>query len=423
MKKNLRIFTVNAGEISFINNTIFSEQGLILKSTDSTVIMTEVLIKNIDINDDLFIIVQGANIFNNIELQNVTGNLNSSIIIALTSVIKMDKVKLTQWSVNFFRSYFGSATEISNLELVGALNIGIVLFIRSWEFVVLENITFSSISPRFYPFVIINSFVKEMRHIHIQSIEATPVYIRESTIDLIQNITIINCNSGILFQKSLVKEMKESYFEGLGNQHWIQGGALHIDRSNITITNSTFRRNKAKSGAAISVNCRIDSQWMNSIYANKFESNSATKQGGAIFYNMNRPEIYTNIFINNSAPYGQDIGSYVVSIESIKSESFKLELQSVGSGVKYHEEIGVRLVDFDGQTTVLDNSDIVKIVPLNENTSISGIDNAKLNNGVAVFDNLIFEAEPGSQNIKYKVYSDSLDHSKLGVVFKGTILK
>ena len=87
---------MNAGEISFINNTIFSEQGLILKSIGSTVLMNKVIIKNIAIKDDLFVFAQNTNIFNNIELQNVTGNLGASIFIALTSVIKMDKVKLTQ---------------------------------------------------------------------------------------------------------------------------------------------------------------------------------------------------------------------------------------------------------------------------------------------------------------------------------------
>jgi len=59
-------------------------------------------------------------------------------------------------------------------------------------------------------------------------------------------------------------------------------------------------------------------------------------------------------------------------------------------------------VDFDGQIINLENTHIIKVSPIDLNSSVGGTDFAKLNDGVSKFDNLIFRAETGRKNVKYR---------------------
>ena len=45
-----------------------------------------------------------------------------------------------------------------------------------------------------------------------------------------------------------------------------------------------------------------------------FDTNSGVSQGGAIYYNYNKPTIINTTFTNNTANYGSDFASYAVSI-------------------------------------------------------------------------------------------------------------
>ena len=75
------------------------------------------------------------------------------------------------------------------------------------------------------------------------------------------------------------------------------------------------------------------------------------------------------------------------------------------------------LADYDNQTMILDSTSQLKILPTLNSSKVSGINVAKLWNGVASFDQLVFISNPGSQNVIYQISSKAIDEAKLIEVF------
>jgi hypothetical protein len=131
---------------------------------------------------------------------------------------------------------------------------------------------------------------------------------------------------------------------------------------------------------------------------------------------MNRPQFSDNVYSNNSALYGQDVASYAVRIVNEVDGSNIINLDDVGSGIQYTKGIELSLVDYDDQKMVLDNDSTIKITPSSANSSISGIDYAKVTAGVANFDELIFESRAGTSGKIYTLNSAAIDRDIVQVV-------
>lgn len=108
-----------------------------------------------------------------------------------------------------------------------------------------------------------------------------------------------------------------------------------------------------------------------------------------------------------------NIASYAVRIVLHTVYDTNVELSNVGSGIAYPAELKFILIDFDNQTMILINSTQIKIFPLTPLASISGISEVKIDSGVATFTNVIFESQPGTRNIVYKLNSELVDSKKV----------
>jgi len=155
----------------------------------------------------------------------------------------------------------------------------------------------------------------------------------------------------------------------------------------------------------------------------KFESNSADVKGGAIYYGYGRPTFIGNIqYINNTAQYGPNIAGYPVKITFPENPSNKMNMEDLGSGIKYEESMYLVLRDFEDQAMVLDNQNQIVLKSINSSqASVNGFNSASLKNGIATFDNFIVSAEPGSQGIDVIASSKAIDSSKINDVFGSLI--
>ena len=124
---------------------------------------------------------------------------------------------------------------------------------------------------------------------------------------------------------------------------------------------------------------------------------------------MNRPIFDNNTFTNNGALYGNKIGSYPVRMIQSNTKSNKIKLEDAASGINVETQIEVILIDYDNQTMVLENSQIVKITPVTINATISGIDSAKFIAGVAVLDNFALVSRPGQSGVEYEITTNAID--------------
>jgi predicted outer membrane repeat protein len=150
----------------------------------------------------------------------------------------------------------------------------------------------------------------------------------------------------------------------------------------------------------------------------KFESNSATIKGGAIYYDYKRPVFENVTYVNNLADYGPNIASYPVKILLNDSSPEHMFLNNIGSKIQLETPLNLRLVDYDMQTMSQNSFNQILIQAVNETTSsVSGFNSELLKQGVATFDAIQFVASPGSKNIKYQASSKAIDKVKIEEVF------
>ena len=146
-------------------------------------------------------------------------------------------------------------------------------------------------------------------------------------------------------------------------------------------------------------------------------SNTAAKQGGSIYYTYVRPNLTNIEYVNNSAPYGHNIGSYPIKIVRYGNETSSMVINDIGSGIPYDSQVQFALVDADGQVMVLNNENQMNINPVsNTQVSMSGTNSVLLRNGVATFTNIVAIAAPGSQNVQFKITSKAITNNKASVL-------
>ena len=158
------------------------------------------------------------------------------------------------------------------------------------------------------------------------------------------------------------------------------------------------------------------------ITQNTFRRNNGTKEGGAIYYDYNRPVISNNTFINNQASYGSNIASYPVKIVMRDSNTDHMSLESVGSGIKYENDLTLALLDYDNQEMVSNDQDLININPLDfTQSSILGTNYGQLKDGVTTFSDLTFINHPGHANVKFVATSNAIDTDKIQAIFGSQI--
>ena len=207
-----------------------------------------------------------------------------------------------------------------------------------------------------------------------------------------------------------------------GDTSLLYGGAMLIDNSDVTIFNTTFTNNTAIHGAAMAFRCTSMALCSLNTTENRFVENTAEKEGGAIYYDYNRPEISSNIFVDNQAQYGSDIASYPVKIVNNGSRTDSMSISNIGSGIQYDDTITLALLDYDNQTMVLNDQDSITINPSDfSQSSIFGTNYGLLTDGVTSFSGLTFTNQPGAMNVPFVASSKAIDTDKINNVFGSQI--
>ena len=156
-----------------------------------------------------------------------------------------------------------------------------------------------------------------------------------------------------------------------------------------------------------------------------FNKNIAQIKGGAIYYDLYRPELSNNTYHNNTAQYGSNIASYPIKIKLKGSDQniTRIALDNVVSGQIHSPSFQFDLVDHDDQIVSTDNSSTVKINNIHNDTSVDGVKVVAVSQGSASFDEVIFKAKPGSNNIIFEVTSTAINNDTLDLQYNGTIIQ
>lgn len=174
-----------------------------------------------------------------------------------------------------------------------------------------------------------------------------------------------------------------------------------------------FLFNQGADGGAFMSICTGLLPWFSSFTNVTFMMNSASRRGGAIYYDTYRPVLNNVTFTSNSAPHGPDIASYPVKIVKAGTNDTQITLDALTSGIASNETIRLSVVDHDNQISSITTGGRITISKIDPSTSVSGTSSASIVDGIATFNDLVLIAPPGSQNVTYRVSSTMIDSAKI----------
>ena len=406
---NKNWFQLISSSLSIESSTVIQNQSYVVDSFQSNFTSKDIIIKNWQTSSNIFSISSTNFIANNLTIFNISSLADHSSVISgqFQSVISMNNIKYTNSSTIFVHS---DSTQLSMngieassislndslISITGCANISLKDF-NIYSINLTASVIYSSTSS----FDIIQNVV-------ISNIKSIGFEFYFSNVTQIIDLSLINLSKGISITNSKINSITNSMFSGCGDSSIIYGGAIDFVESSSNISNWTFLNNLAQRGGSIAIRWIKYDTWENKIYLSKFSLNNANIKGGAITYENRRPEMINNTYLNNSAAYGPNIASYPVKIVEYSSSNMSTYLKDASSGVALKSNLIFAIKDYEDQT-IPDDSYSIKILPITQNSSISGYDSAKTINGLATFKNLIFIKEPGAQHIQFEATSTSID--------------
>ena len=124
----------------------------------------------------------------------------------------------------------------------------------------------------------------------------------------------------------------------------------------MTFYNSTFSNNQAYSGGGLVLTWSSNYAWYTVLNNVTFVNNTASVMGGAIYYDLFRPNMTNVIFKNNTSPYGPNIASYPVKIILSDSNSTNIAFDNAVSGQEQEVDLNFQIVDYDDQVALTTSS-------------------------------------------------------------------
>ena len=81
------------------------------------------------------------------------------------------------------------------------------------------------------------------------------------------------------------------------------------------------------------------------------------------------------------------------------------------------------MIDQDGNVFEEDSKSVIRVIQMNEKDKVYGTSTSVFNKGVAKFEDIIFESEPGSKNVSFQVVTNAFNEEKMRIVSKGKFQK
>ncbi|CAG9326024.1 unnamed protein product [Blepharisma stoltei] len=216
------------------------------------------------------------------------------------------------------------------------------------------------------------------------------------------------------------------------------GGSIYSNNVKLNISFSTFSGNSAitddpitattpvdGNGGAINTLCEDFKTCEFYFSSNTFVDNFATYDGGALNFEDIMPVLSGNVFANNTAAYGDDIGSYAVKIVALdengeligyqrrlESAPLATSLSNLAPGQTSSKTLKIALVDYYNNIVTTDSSSSAELLVTNSSTTtFSGTTKVTAAKGVYVFNDFIVWAIPGT-DVDIEVYSTGIDSTK-----------
>ena len=408
-----KLFQLIQGNLIVQNSWKFYNQGSLFDSFISQLTISSTIIYSSIISDYMIKITSSTASISNWSFYGLSSSDDSGLIQASFGTnLTMNGLTYTNSTSSFINS-LSSSVNLAGLNIMNiSSNSAILSFDGNTNSMMKSSVLTKLTSVNYSPIEILSSMFLTIINITITYIENNPVNIKNSNIILIDNLNVSMWTLEIYVDTSIISTLQNSTFQSMGSNQTRHGGAMHLTNSNTTIINSKFINNTAVYGGAIHYSWLGSKEWILNIKDSSFENNKAHEAGGAINYDVYRPNMINTAFYNNSAVYGNNIASYPIKIKEKESSQDQIILNNIGSGISGNISFVFGLYDFDDQVVSLDNVSQIAIRSIVNNTLVSGSTSVKVSKGVATFDNVIFTSFPGKANISFGLTSNAIDLAK-----------
>ena len=413
------VFSIILGKLILQNKVQIYDQNSIFETFESTLTTSDLTIFNISDAKSTITASSSLIYFKNVEISRVKTSSSSPFIrVAFDSKLEIDHLRYYNSEVTFLSAY--SITVFANnlvYENCTSVDSSSPISFDQSKSLTFSNWTIKNVdAPNSNYILKVSNSNLQVNNASFENLMQPAAYFLKDTISNIVGLTINNCSRGLISESTSIGILSNSTISNSGSNNVNYGGAMYILNSNVTISNSNFMTNSASEGGAINFDCSELTFCYVSISNSSFIGNKA-KKGGAISYSLYRPNLETNTFTGNQAVYGNNIGSYATQINILGNFNKTIKFSNVGSGIKYDTPFTIALYDHDEQVVVLDSVSQIVISGVNKNDKVEGANAVKVNEGIAVFNSIIFISNPGNTKIPFQLFSKAISPSKIKLLY------
>ena len=414
-EQETKLFEIFISNLSIQNGTTIFNQRSILSCFLTNIKLSNITIYNMNWGDKWVRGAQSIMYLTDATIYNITTYDNSYFLYAgYKSTAYITNVSYLNWQAPFLISVISSV-------FTNGLSITSWNSLNEWYYNLrapassIINSVFSNCTSNnsTTSILILGSVVSSISNVTIKNIDQNAVNIMSSNITTINGM-VVDHTYGIFAKDCNIKQILNSTFTNNGrgvtakNSISVVGGGAHFENTNFTLSFSTFYNNTSRNGAGLYIMWKLNPQWISSITNSTFSNNVAEVSGGGIMYNLYRPSFSYLTFINNSALYGPDIGSYAIKLEIENSTQNIIYLNNATSG-KVSQTFKVKILDYDNQVMNLDSASKITIISNTKGALIDGKNNVVARSGIVNLNELILINTPGSQNNSFSVNLNSIN--------------
>ncbi|CAI2379704.1 unnamed protein product [Moneuplotes crassus] len=411
------------GGLEIRNNTRIQSQPLLIDSYSSDLKFSDSSISSIVLAESIIISVSTTLNFANMTISEISNPSNIDMIfIDFESSFSASDITLANSDSSLF-TVFSSSVSLQDLNFINVTDSNEFVKLKQCTSIAISNISLTNSTPAVDSYVSIdNSNDITLRNFALNNIEKVILRIRNSNVITIEDISVSNSLHPLEILYSRVDIIRNSKFTQNGNQMKTKGGVLYLLDTQLSIESCIFESNTALKGGAIAFECTSSHNCKLGMANSIFINNTGVAEGGAISYNYSPPSQTNVTFEGNQAPYGPDYASYPVRIGVINGAATdEIIIDDVGPGIVLEEPIQLGLFDYNGQIMILDSSSQLTIDFVNNSVgSISGINHAIIQKGLATFEDFSSDVEPGAKAVLFKVSSNVLNANKIRDVLNKT---
>ena len=233
-----------------------TDQSTFLNSYLSQMIISDLSIYNITSESRVMSIVESQLTFTDSNITNIDSpNSGDFLSLSFQSNATINNVVFSNSTTQFIVALL-SSVHITSLDITNVILDDFLISYIDSNNVVIQDTNINEIrSTKDSMISLSGSAIDSISNLTITDSNVTSLYFVRSNVTMMNEIIISNIHQSIHIEQSHIDMLQNSHLSSSGSTDIINGGAMFIENSNLTMNNITFESNTAQVGGAVSINC------------------------------------------------------------------------------------------------------------------------------------------------------------------------